>query len=164
MNGTYKFLAVVLATMASLSLDFCAQTPNPRLSIREKPRMSLESIGASRFIFEAFGVPEVPTGHKERYDVADAYKVYSAIIPTVDPDPKTHMWFILTDTLFGHGSLSDQDRKEWKKTRRSDPALDDFFNVNAKTWMLQNKFTLPNPYRLGTPDEIKLKLMSPFSS
>ena len=62
-----------------------------------------------------------------------------------------------------------------------DTALDDFFNVNTKTWLLQSKFTLPksvqplrnipwlpawghftlpNPYRLGTRDEIKA--MSPF--
>jgi hypothetical protein len=104
-----------------------------------------------------------------------------AIIPAVAPDPRTHTWFILTDTLFGHGSLSEENRNEWKKTRGLDTALDDFFNVNAKTWLLQNKFTLPksvqpprnipwlpawgnltlpNSYRLGTIDEIKA--MSPI--
>jgi hypothetical protein len=67
------------------------------------------------------------------------------------------MWFIRIDTLgIRHGSsLSDQAREEWKKARGADTALDDYFKVNAKHWLLQGNFTLPKPYRLVSRDEIR---------
>jgi hypothetical protein len=34
------------------------------------------------------------TGTGEPYDVAEAYEVYSAIIPIINPNPETHTWFI----------------------------------------------------------------------
>ena len=54
MNWTGKLLAVALATVASLSLDSCTQTPNPPLLVGEEPRtarekmklFSMESVGA----------------------------------------------------------------------------------------------------------------------
>ena len=116
MNWTCKLLAVALAAAACLFLNFCAQTPDPPLLVREEPRESLESIGASR---AELPVDEGEHGSGEPYNVADAYEVYSAIIPTVDHDLKMGTWFIRIDTLpISHGSsLSDQDRKEWKQTR-----------------------------------------------
>jgi hypothetical protein len=109
-------------------------------------------------------------GSGEPYDVAEAYEVYSAIIPTEVQDPKTHMWFIRIDTLpIGHGSSrvydpSDGAREEWEKARGQTPvdtALDDYVKVNAKTWLLQRNFTLPKAYKLVTRDEIKAMFPHP---
>jgi hypothetical protein len=58
----------------------------------------------------------------------------------------------------GHGSLPDGARELWEKTRGADTALDDYFEVNAKHWLLQGNFTLPKPYRLVTQDELKAGL------
>ena len=44
------------------------------------------------------------------YEVAEAYEVYSAIIPIINPNPETHTWFIRIDTLpMGRGSLPPAD-------------------------------------------------------
>ena len=106
------------------------------------------------------------SGSGEPYDIAEAYEVYSAIIPLIDPDPKTHMWFIRIDTLsIGKGSSNvgstgptGQAREDWKQSHGQTPAdtaLGDYLKMNTKTWLLQRNFTLPNLYKLVTGDEIK---------
>jgi hypothetical protein len=156
MNWTCKLLAVALAAVVFLSiglpLHFHAQsTSGPQLGPKgSKP--SLESVGVCHL-----HPWSESSGSGEPYNDADAYDVYSAIIPTVAPNPETNMWFIRIDTLgIRHGSsLSDQAREEWKKARGADTALDDYFKVNAKHWLLQGNFTLPKPYRLVSRDEIR---------
>src|SRR5580693_1295438 len=103
-------------------------------------------------------------GTGEHYDVAEAYEVYSAIIPIINTNPETHTWFIRIDTLpMGRGSLPPADpserareeKEEAPERKLADIALDDYSKVNAKRWRLQRNFTLPKPYKLVTPDEIK---------
>jgi hypothetical protein len=154
MNWTCKLLAVALATVALFSLDFHAQTTNSHPRHKE-PRMSRESGEVCELHQHRpeSGVPGEP------YDDGEAYEIYSAIIPTVAPDPETNMWFIGIDTSpIGHGSLPDGARELWEKTRGADTALDDYFKVNARHWLLQGNFTLPKPYRLVTQDELKAGL------
>jgi hypothetical protein len=113
--------------------------------------------------------PGESTGSGEPYDVAEAYEVYSAIIPTVDPNPKTRTWLIRIDTLPINGSLRPEDpsggaREEWKQARGqrpADTALDDYLRMNARTWLLQKNFTLPKPYKLVTHDEIQAMFPHP---
>jgi tetratricopeptide (TPR) repeat protein len=109
--------------------------------------------------------PGESSGSGGTYDVAEAYEVYSAIIPIINPNPETRTWFIRIDTLpWGRGSFPPADpsnpaREEGEQSREqrlADTALDDHSKVNAKTWQLQRHFTLPNPYRLVTPDEINV--------
>ena len=98
------------------------------------------------------------SGSGEPYDIAEAYEVYSAIIPTVAPDRETHMWFIRIDTVTnGAGSSRPVDpaRAEGEQSRGQrlvDTGLDDYFKMNARTWLLQRNFTLPNPYKLVASD------------
>jgi tetratricopeptide (TPR) repeat protein len=110
------------------------------------------------------------SGSGGTYDDAEAYQVYSAIIPIINPNPETRTWFIRIDTLpMGRGSFPPEDpsnpaREEGEQSREqrvADIALDDYGKMNAKTWLLQRNFTLPNPYRLVTPDEIEA--MFPFN-
>jgi hypothetical protein len=111
---------------------------------------------------EATGSGE-SSGSGEPYDVAEAYEVYSAIVPSIDPDPTTLTWLIRIDTLpIGGGSSRTYDPSDpargWKKAPGQtsvNTALDDHSKVNAKTWLLQRKFVLPNPYKLVTHEEIK---------
>jgi hypothetical protein len=152
MNWTCKLLAVALAAVASLSLDLYAQSTLDLIlnKAREELKLfSLESMGACQRSSGEF------SGSGKPYDVAEAYQVYSAIIPEVSPNPETNTWFISIDTLPTGRSLDDQAREQWKQTRGSDTALDDYFKVNRKIWLLQRKFTLPKPYELVTSDEIK---------
>jgi hypothetical protein len=105
------------------------------------------------------------SGSGEPYDVADAYQVYSALIPKVSSNPETNTWFIRIDTfpLLRHGSSLDaRDRKKLKQARGADTALDDYLKVNEKHWLLQRKFTLPRPYKLVTRDEIKAMFPDDF--
>jgi hypothetical protein len=153
MNWTCRLLAVALATVASLSLNVHVQSkPKPPLGPKGlKP--SSESEGVCQL--QNFWRESSGTG--EPYNDADAYDVYSAIIPIVDPNPQTHTWLIRIDTLpILHGSsLSERARGEWQKARGADTALDDYSKVNAKRWLLQRSFTLARPYALVTRDEIK---------
>jgi hypothetical protein len=63
----------------------------------------------------------------------------------------------------GSGSLPPADpserareeKEEAPERKLADIALDDYSKVNAKRWRLQRNFTLPKPYKLVTPDEIK---------
>src|SRR5580704_15126183 len=115
MNCTGKLLALALAAVAFLSLDFHAQSTLPKGS-----KLSLESVGVCRF--KPFEQKSSRAG--EPYDVAEAYQVYSALIPTVAPNPEANMWFIRIDTSpIGRGSsLSAEDAKQWKKARGADTA------------------------------------------
>jgi hypothetical protein len=152
MNWTCKLLAVALAAVAFFSLDLHARsTLDSQLNkAREELKLfSLESMGACN------GRGGGSSGSGEPYDVAEAYQVYSAIISKVSPNPETNTWFIRIDTLPTDRSLDDQAREQWKQTRGADTALDDYLKVNGNTWLLQRKFTLPNPYRLVTRDQLK---------
>jgi len=95
------------------------------------------------------------SGTGEPYGDADAHDVYSALTPRLCPNPETKTWFIRIDTLLIGGSLDDQGRKLWKQTRGADTALDDYYKVNRKTWLVQRKFTLPNPYKLVTREQLE---------
>jgi len=149
MNWTSRLLAVALAAAASLSVDLPAQSTLPKGA---KP--SQESVGVCELLRNFWSESR---GSGEPYDDAEAYEVYSAIIPTVAPNPERNMWFIRIDTLpRTHGSsLSDRARQEWKHERGADTALDDFSKVNAKHWLLQENFTLPKPHRLVSRDNIE---------
>jgi hypothetical protein len=152
MNWTCKLLAVALAAVALFSLDLHAQsTLDSQLNkAREELKLSSEeSMGACQRSSGEF------SGSGKPYDVAEAYQVYSALIPELPPNPETKTWFIRIDTLPIGRSLDDQSREQWKQARGADTALDDYFKVNGKTWLLQRKFTLPNPYRLVTRDQLK---------
>jgi tetratricopeptide (TPR) repeat protein len=81
-------------------------------------------------------------GSGEPYDVAEAYEVYSAIVPIVNPNPKTHMWFIGIDTFpIFHGSSrpanpSDRAREEKEEApeqKLADTALDDYLSDKHTT-------------------------------
>jgi hypothetical protein len=157
MNWTFKLLAVALTALASISLDLYAQSTldSPLNKALEQPRQSscvklpsLESIGACGRRSGDYN------GSAEPYADAEAYQVYSAIIPKVPPNPGTKTYFIRIDTLPISGSLDGQARKLWKQTRGADTALDDHYQVNRQSWLLQRKFTLPNPYKLVTREQL----------
>jgi tetratricopeptide (TPR) repeat protein len=132
----------------------------------EKAAMECSSEDFDKQVFEGCQGPSGESSVSgEAYDDAEAYQVYSAIISTVDLNPKTHTWLIYIGTLpTGDGSSRPKDssgpghaRKGNREGDRSSwtQALDDYFKVNTTTWLLQRNFTLQNPYKLVTRDEIK---------
>jgi hypothetical protein len=145
MNWTCKLLAVAIATVASISVNLYAQSTLPKGS-----KLPFENVGACR------QPARESRSSGEPYDVAEAYEVYSVIIPTVAPNPEKKMWFIRIDTV-----PTDQVHKR-KQASSAHTALDDYFKVNTKTWLLQRTFTLPKPYELVTSDEIKAMFPSSF--
>jgi hypothetical protein len=155
MNRTWRLVVVVaLTALASLSLNLYKQsTLDSQLNeAREEMKpFSFESVGTCG---GGWGSGE-SSGSGEPYADAEAYEVYSALIPQVSPNPETKTWFIRIDTLTNGRPLGDQARKLWKQTRGADTALDDYFKVNRKIWLLQRNFTLPNPYRLVTREQLK---------
>jgi Tetratricopeptide repeat len=146
-----------------MASDLDPKDPGPHSSIglidilqraREEMKLgSLESVGVCQT--ESPASWAIRSHESEPYADADAYEVYSALIPRLSPNPETKTWFIGIDTLPIGGSLDDQARKLWTQTRGADSALDDYYKVNRKIWLLQKKFTLPNPYRLVTREQLK---------
>ena len=163
MNWTCKLLAVALATVASLSVDLYAQSTLDSQLNKRREQMKLFSLESTGACGGGRGFGE-SSGSGGPYADAEAYQVYSAIIPIINPNPETHTWFIRIDTLpMGRGSfppadLSNPAREEGEQSREqrvADIALDDYSKVNAKTWLLQRNFTLPNPYKLVTREQLQ---------
>jgi hypothetical protein len=84
----------------------------------------------------------------EPYDVDEAYKVYSAILPSGGERPLV----IGTETQTAEICLQPLDAQSEKVLR---PAIDNFLELNALQWHLQKHFDVNRRYELVAEEELK---------
>jgi hypothetical protein len=81
----------------------------------------------------------------EPYQVAEAYEIYSAILPTRWPVTEAHAKTLLIRAETGSGP--DMCLKpEGESVSIVGPAIADFIEVNKKPWLLQKAFQINQPY------------------
>jgi hypothetical protein len=87
------------------------------------------------------------------YAVAEAYEVYSALVPDdwLVKEAHTQTVLIRAETRPYSMCLKPEDEAE---TRRLGPAIEDYRTENEKTWLLQRKFDLDRPYDILSSDEM----------
>lgn len=101
-----------------------------------------------------------PAAAKDRspvpYEDADAYEVYSAILPSEWPMrvAKAKRLVIRGATVNYEMCLGPE--KGWEEV--IGPAISDYVKLNEKTWLLQQKFGLGIPYELLSAEELKSDL------
>jgi hypothetical protein len=81
------------------------------------------------------------------YDVDEAYKVYSAILPTVGERPLV----IGAETQTPDICLQPLDAQSEKVLR---PAVDNYLELNARPWQLQKHFNINRNYELLAEEEL----------
>jgi hypothetical protein len=82
------------------------------------------------------------------YDVDEAYKVYSAILPTIGESPLV----IGTETRTPEICLQPLDAQSERVLR---PAIDNYLELNALPWQLQKHFDINRHYELLAEEELK---------
>jgi len=82
------------------------------------------------------------------YDVDEAYKVYSAILPTIGQNPLV----IGTETQTPEICLQPLDAQSEKVLR---PAIDNYLELNAVPWQLQKHFDINRHYEILAEEELK---------
>jgi hypothetical protein len=82
------------------------------------------------------------------YDVDEAYKVYSAILPTIGE----RLLVIGTETRNPEICLQPLDAQSEKVLR---PAIDNYLELNARPWQLQKHFDINMHYDLLAEEELK---------
>jgi len=86
------------------------------------------------------------------YEDADAYEVYSAILPSVWP------WRVENAKTL----VIDSGTRAYEMCLRPDPesqqvigqAISEYVRLNEKTWLLKQNFKIEKPYELITSDEL----------
>ncbi len=82
------------------------------------------------------------------YDVDEAYKVYSAILPTIGQNPLV----IGTETRTPEICLQPLDAQSEKVLR---PAIDNYLELNALPWQFLEHFDINRHYELLAEEELK---------
>jgi hypothetical protein len=82
------------------------------------------------------------------YDVAEAYKVYSAVLPAVG-EPRL---VISTKTQSSEICLRPLDAQSEIVLR---PAINNYLELNAQRWQLQEHFDIKRHYELLAEEELK---------
>jgi hypothetical protein len=87
------------------------------------------------------------------YTDADAYEVYSTIIPSEWPLLVAHSkTLVITSSTKGYKMCLSPEQES---AEIIGPAISDYVRLNEKTWLLQQKFSLERPYRMLSSDESK---------
>lgn len=97
-------------------------------------------------------IPESP-GKVDAYIDAEAYAVYTSILPTLRPpkDAKADHLVIRRETRAYQTCL--QPEKEWEPLLK--PAIDDYLRLNNNAWSLQPLFRLDIPIELLPQEQIE---------
>jgi len=85
---------------------------------------------------------------------ADAYAVYSAVIPLRSRDvlPRTPRKFVIVETTFASKSPSGCFPGKYRHEFRA--AFSNFQQVNRQSWQLQRRFQLPHNYHFITDQQL----------
>ena len=97
-------------------------------------------------LYPLFALPRYVT--TKTYDVDEAYKVYSAILPTIGERPLV----IGAETRTPEICLQPLDAQSEKVLR---PAIDNYLELNAVPWQLQKHFDINRHYDLLAEEELK---------
>jgi len=87
-----------------------------------------------------------PPNPAQRYEDAEAYKVYSAALANSDKP-----MLIQLETWADIRCLNSVRAAD----KQAASAFDDYVKVNETKWVLQNKFNFPKPPKLVGPEEIR---------
>ena len=96
-------------------------------------------------LYPLFALPRYVT--TKPYDVDEAYKVYSAILPTIGERPLV----IDAETRTPEICLQPLDAQSEKVLR---PAIDNYLELNAVPWQLQKHFDINRHYELLAREEL----------
>ena len=108
-------------------------------------------------LISSFLFPQSVTSNQSNqpipYGDADAYEVYSVILPSEWP-----MSVARAQTLVIHAETKAykmclRPEKDWEEM--IGPAISDYEKVNQKTWAIKQKFDLKIPYKIVNSDELK---------
>ena len=95
--------------------------------------------------------PQASSPKQESYDVAEAYEVYAAILPSQSPSTDANTkWLVIRGTTTKYESCLAPDGPSEKMIG---PAIADYAQQNREPRLLQRKFALPKPYTLLTAAE-----------
>jgi len=107
-----------------------------------------------------FGITSLHSA--EPYDDAEAYAVYSVVIRTASPSEST--WLIRRETL--PYSLPQEPTTYSPLPLQSGEhftgAMQNYGEVNAKSWLLENRFNLSKPFKLLSTEELLKVYQSKF--
>ncbi len=87
------------------------------------------------------------------YEDADAYEVYSAILPSEWPSQVAH-----AKTLIVLGTTKKYEmclHAEKESEEIVGPAISAYVKLNEKPWLLQQKLSIETPYKIIASDEFK---------
>lgn len=88
------------------------------------------------------------------YTVADAYEVYSTILPSEWPMRVSHAKMLVILNVTKSYKMCLTPEVDWQEIVGS--AISDYVELNKKTWLLQERFSLEVPYQTATADVLKL--------
>ena len=94
------------------------------------------------------------------YEDADAYAVYSAILPTEWPVRVAQAKSLVIYAETRAYEMCLRPEKEWQKVMG--PAISDYVKVNKKTWLLQSKFAVGMPCKIINSDGLKAARIEGF--
>jgi len=110
-----------------------------------RPRLLL-ALGGLLLLYTRFDRDRYVTA--KPYDVDEAYKVYSAILPSIGKSPLV----ISTETRTREICLRPLDAQSERVLR---PAIDNYLELNALPWQLQKHFEINRHYELLAEEELK---------
>lgn len=87
------------------------------------------------------------------YENADAYEIFSAILPTEWPLRVAHAKRLVIRRETQTYQMCLRPDAEWAETVGS--AISDYLKVNEKPWLLQPKLSIETPYEFMTTAEFK---------
>jgi hypothetical protein len=90
------------------------------------------------------------------YENADAYEIYSTILPREWPLRVAHAKRLVIRSETTTYEMCLRPEAEWEETVGS--AISDYLRLNEKPWLLQAKLSIDLPYEFMTPAKFKTTL------
>src|SRR6266571_298233 len=86
------------------------------------------------------------------YEEAEAYEVYSQILPSEWPWRVANVKALVIRKVTGSYEMCLRPEKEWEDL--IGPAISEYVKLNNKKWRLKQEIQIEKPYSLVTPDDI----------
>lgn len=90
------------------------------------------------------------------YEDADAYEIFSTILPTEWPLRVAHAKRLVIRSETKAYEMCLRPETEWEE--KVGPAISDYLRLNKKPWLLQPRLSSEAPYEFMTADEFKTTL------
>ena len=92
------------------------------------------------------------------YEVAEAYEVYSTILPSEWPLRDAHAKALVLQAETKSFEMCLRPDKEWEK--KIGPAISDYVRMNAKPFLLQQRLNIEIPYQLVLTNKLRSEIRS----